>query len=155
MSTATYAGAAVETDAEGFFAEYLRMTSGRQSRGTRVSEQMGTQIGAAQAGAEIEAASAMYIGPLREAMAMVTRGEGVPREHRLRSKRNSAYAAHLALQAVERLFNAAGARAMFADSPLQRYFRDLHGAVAHTALVWDVGMSEYGRFILGADPVQH
>ena len=140
--------------AEGFFAEYVRITSGRQSRGAKVAELMGTQIGAAAAGAEIEAAAAVYIGPLCEAMAMVARGEGVPREHRLRSKRNSAYAARLSLQAVERLFNAAGAGAMFTNSALQRSFRDIHGAAAHTALVWDVGMSEYGRYILGADPVQ-
>ncbi len=141
--------------AEGFFAEYLRITGARRSRGAKVAEQMGTQIIAAHAGAEIEAASNLYLEPLREAMAMVTRGEPVPRHLRLRSKRNSTFAAHLARQAVERLFNAAGATAMFSDNALQHYFRDLHGAVAHTALVWDVGMSEYGRLILGADPLDH
>jgi hypothetical protein len=82
---------------------------------------------------------------------MVARGEPIARERRRHAKRNAAFAARLALGAVERLFNAAGSRVLFEGDALQRQFRDLHAAAAHAALVWDVGMSEYGRSLLGLE----
>lgn len=138
--------------AEGFLAEYVAITGKRQSRGVKVAEQMGAQISLAAAAAEIEAAERMYLAPVQEALRLCERGETVPAAHRLRAKRNAAYAARLALGAVERLFNVAGSRAIFAGNVLQRHFRDIHAAVAHASLIWDVGMSEYGRHMLGLPP---
>ncbi|HEV8016184.1 MAG TPA: hypothetical protein VGP48_11660 [Stellaceae bacterium] len=137
--------------AEGFLADYLAITAKRVARGVQVAEMMGTQIGLAAAAAEIEAAGRMYLAPVQEAMAMVARGEPIPRERRRHAKRNAAFASRLALGAVERLFNAAGSRVLFEGDALQRQFRDLHAAAAHAALVWDVGMSEYGRSLLGLE----
>lgn len=137
--------------AEGFLADYVAMTRRRVARGVKVAELMGTQITLASAAAEIEAAGRMYLGPIREATAMIARGEAVPRERRLHAKRNAAFAARLVLGAVERLFNAAGSRVLFEGDALQRQFRDLHAAVAHAALVWDVGMGEYGKCVLGEE----
>jgi hypothetical protein len=115
----------------------------------KVAEQTGTQISLAVAAAEIEAAAALYMAPVREARAMLKRGETVPAHYRMRGKRNSTYAARTALSAVERLFYAAGSRVLFEGNALQRAYRDLHATATHTGLVWDVGMGEYGQHMLG------
>jgi 3-hydroxy-9,10-secoandrosta-1,3,5(10)-triene-9,17-dione monooxygenase len=135
--------------AEGFLDEYFKYTGPRLSRGTIVAEQMGTQISAGLSAAEVEAASRMYLGSIRETMQTLARGETVSRHDQLRGKRNAAYAAQLALRAVQRLFNAAGGRALYAGNELQRKFRDVHAAAAHHSLVWDNAAAAYGRYALG------
>ena len=63
-------------------------------------------------------------------------------------KRNAAYACQLATNAVQKLFNAAGGRALYTDTVLQRQFRDCFGAAAHHSLVWDGAAAEYGKHVL-------
>jgi 3-hydroxy-9,10-secoandrosta-1,3,5(10)-triene-9,17-dione monooxygenase len=135
--------------AEGFLEEYFKYTGPRLSRGTVVAEQMGTQISAGLSAAEVEAASRMYLGAIRKTMQTLERGETVSRHDQLRGKRNAAYAAQLALRAVQRLFNAAGGRALYAGNELQRKFRDVHAAAAHHSLAWDSAAAAYGRYVLG------
>jgi alkylation response protein AidB-like acyl-CoA dehydrogenase len=137
--------------AEGFLEEYFKYTAARKSRGTVVAELAGTQIGAALAAAEVEAACRMYLGAIRETMQTLERGEKVGRHQAVQGKRNAAYAAQLALQAVQKLFNAAGGRALYLDNELQRKFRDVHAAAAHHSLVWDTAAAAYGRHVLGLD----
>lgn len=150
LATSAFACVAVGI-AEGFLEDYIALTKKRVSRGLQVAEQAGTQISLAVAAAEIEAAAALYIAPVREARAMLERGETVPARYRARGKRNSTYAARTALSAVERLFYAAGSRVLFEGNALQRAYRDLHATATHTGLVWDVGMAEYGRHMLGIE----
>ena len=135
--------------AEGFLQEYFSYTGPRLSRGTVVAEQTGTQITAGLSAAEVEAASRMYLGAIRETMQTLTRGETVSRHNQLQGKRNAAYAAQLALRAVQRLFNAAGGRALYTSNELQRKFRDAHAAAAHHSLVWDSAAAAYGGYVLG------
>jgi 3-hydroxy-9,10-secoandrosta-1,3,5(10)-triene-9,17-dione monooxygenase len=148
LATSAFACVAVGI-AEGFLEEYIALTRKRVSRGIQVAEQTGTQISLAAAAAEIEAAAALYIAPVREARRILERGETVPRQYLLRGKRNSTWAARTALSAVEKLFYAAGARVLFEGNALQRAYRDLHAAAAHAGLVWDAGMSDYGAHMLG------
>lgn len=147
LATSAFACVAVGI-AQGFLADYIALTKKRVSRGLQVAEQAGTQISLAAAAAEIEAASLLYMTPVREARAMLERGETVPADQRMLGKRNSTWAARTALGAVERLFYAAGSRVLFEGNALQRAYRDLHATATHTGLVWDVGMSEYGRHML-------
>jgi 3-hydroxy-9,10-secoandrosta-1,3,5(10)-triene-9,17-dione monooxygenase len=150
LATSAFACVAVGI-AEGFLDEYMAMTRKRVSRGVKVAEQTGTHISLAVASAEIEAAAALYMAPVREARAMLERGETVPAHYRARGKRNSTYAARTALAAVERLFYAAGSRVLFEGNALQRAYRDLHATATHTGLIWDVGMSEYGQHLLESE----
>ncbi|HWE73274.1 MAG TPA: hypothetical protein VG328_08950 [Stellaceae bacterium] len=150
LATSAFACVAVGI-AEGFLADYVAATRKRVSRGIKVAEQTGTQISLAVATAEIEAAGALYMAPVREARAMLERGETVPAHHRMRGKRNSTYAARTALSAVEKLFYASGARVLFEGNAMQRAYRDLQAAASHAGLVWDVGMSDYGRHLLESE----
>jgi 3-hydroxy-9,10-secoandrosta-1,3,5(10)-triene-9,17-dione monooxygenase len=136
--------------AQGFLEEFLKITSPRQSRGNSVATNVAIQASVGQAAAEIEAAERMYLGAIRETMQVLQRNENVSEEMHYQGKRNACFAAQLCLQAVQRLYNIAGGRALFLDSPLQRMFRDCFAAAAHPSLVWESAASEYGRHALGA-----
>ena len=136
--------------AQGFLEEFLKITAPRQSRGNSVSTNVAIQASIGQAAAEIEAAERMYLGAIRETMQVLARNETVSEEMHYQGKRNACFAAQLCLQSVQRLYNIAGGRALFLDSPLQRMFRDCFAAAAHHSLVWETAASEYGRHALGA-----
>ena len=149
VSSSSFVSVAVGV-AEGFLEEYIKYTAPRKSRTTVVAEEMGTQMGIGVAASEIEAAAQMYMGPLRETMQLLERGEPVSKKLNLRGKRNAAYAAQLSIQAVQKLFNAAGGRALYLDNAMQRMFRDCHAAAAHHSLGWDSAAANYGRHLLKA-----
>lgn len=138
--------------AEGLFDEFVKYTRTRQSRGAAVSEQMGTQIGVGSAAAELVAASRVILGAAREAMAVLERGERLTTEQRQRTRLSAAFGAQLTLAAAQRLFNAAGSRALFVDSAMQRYMRDLYAVAAHRGLAWDSSTANYGALMLGIAP---
>jgi 3-hydroxy-9,10-secoandrosta-1,3,5(10)-triene-9,17-dione monooxygenase len=138
--------------AEGLFDEYVNYTKTRQSRGIAVSAQMGTQIATGGSAAELMAAGRLILGAAREAMAVLERGERLTTEQRQRTRLSSAYAAQLTLTAAQRLFNGAGSRALFLDSAMQRYLRDLYAVAAHRGLVWDSSAANYGALLLGQTP---
>jgi len=137
--------------AEGLIEAFYQYTKPRKSRGTPVAALAGTQITAGMSAAEIEAAGRMYLGALREAMAILERGEPFSKLHQVQGKRNCAFAAHLAITAAQRLYNEAGGRVLYTDNDLQRKFRDVHAAAAHHSLNWHTAAEEYGRHVLGID----
>jgi alkylation response protein AidB-like acyl-CoA dehydrogenase len=137
--------------AQGFFDEFCRITAPRTSRGNSVAVNVAIQASVGQAAADIEAADRMYIGAIRETMETLARGEEVSALQHVQGKRNACYAAQLCLQAVQRLYNIAGGRAIFRDSSLQRRFNDCFAAAAHHSLVWETAAAEFGRVVLGVD----
>jgi alkylation response protein AidB-like acyl-CoA dehydrogenase len=137
--------------AEGCLEAFYQYTRPRKSRGTPVAALPGTQITAGISAAEIEAAGRMYLGALRDAMAILARGEPFTKLHQVQGKRNCAFAAHLATTAVQRLYVEAGGRVLYTDNDLQRKFRDVHAAAAHHSLNWHTAAEDYGRFVLGVD----
>jgi alkylation response protein AidB-like acyl-CoA dehydrogenase len=137
--------------AQGFFDEYLRFTRKRVSRGVKMSELAGTQIGVAAAAAEIAAASRLVLGTARDAMRQLERGERLTVEQKNEARLYAAYAARSALHAVQNLFNAAGGRALFIANPMQRHLRDLNAVVAHHALAWDEAAAGRGAELLRGD----
>jgi 3-hydroxy-9,10-secoandrosta-1,3,5(10)-triene-9,17-dione monooxygenase len=69
-------------------------------------------------------------------------------EHRVRYRRNATLAARLALSAVDRLFDLAGAQGLTELSALQRHWRDAH-AIAHHYALAGVAFQNAGRLALG------
>jgi 3-hydroxy-9,10-secoandrosta-1,3,5(10)-triene-9,17-dione monooxygenase len=137
--------------AEGFLTDYLAYTGPRMSRGGAVANFVGTQITAGLASAEIDAASRMYLGAIREAMGALEQGRKVPKLQNVAGKRNAAYAAQLAIRAVQILFNAAGGRALYLSGDLQRKFRDVHAAAAHHSIMWESAAAAWGACALGIE----
>ena len=148
--TATGFAAVAVGIAEGFLANYIEYTRPRKSRGTPVAELMGTQMSVGIASAQIHAAATVYLEAAKQTMLVLERGDEVTPEQKLRAKRDSAFAAQISLEAVTRLFNAAGGRALFETNALQRQYRDLVAAASHHSLDWDSVSAEYGRYALRA-----
>ena len=147
VSAVSYTAVAVGI-AEGFLDNYFRYTGPRRSRGSVVMDDPGIQMSAGLSAAEIEAASRMYMGAIRETMQALERGEEVTKHMGVQGKRNAAYACQLAISGVSRLYNAAGGRALYLDSVLQRQFRDVYAAAAHHSVTWDGAAAAYGKFRL-------
>jgi hypothetical protein len=56
--------------------------------------------------------------------------------------------------AVDRLFEASGARSLYESDAMQRFHRDVHAGAHQTALYWDAVAEAYGRAVLGLPPSQ-
>ncbi len=65
---------------------------------------------------------------------------------------NQAYAVKMCIQAVDRLFEAAGGTSWFESSEMQRLFRDSHMTGAHAYTDYDVCTQILGRELMGLEP---
>ena len=65
---------------------------------------------------------------------------------------NQAYATKMCIQAVDRLFEAAGGNAWFEYNEMQRLFRDSHMTGAHAYTDYDVCAQILGRELMGLEP---
>lgn len=65
---------------------------------------------------------------------------------------NQAYAVKMCIQAVDRLFEAAGGGSWFEGNELQRLFRDSHMTGAHAYTDYDVCAQILGRELMGLEP---
>ena len=149
VSAVTYTAAVVGV-AQGFLDNFYKITTPRKSREKPVAIQPGIQMSVGQAAAEIEAAERMYLGAIRETMETLAKHGKVDPHMHVQGKRNACFAAQLCLNAVQRLFNVAGGRALYEESVLQRQFRDCFAAAAHHSLVWESAAIDYGEYVLGA-----
>jgi resorcinol 4-hydroxylase (FADH2) len=144
--------------AEGALAEFLDMAKVRTTRGAliggnrKMAELATVQLRAAEASACIDAARLMIFRDLAEAYAMAAGGAAVSLDVRLRNRRDQAFAARLAVQAIDALFLAAGGQGLFLDHPLQRFWRDAHAATSHISMNWDSSGSMFGQHMLGLEP---
>jgi len=65
---------------------------------------------------------------------------------------NQGYAVKMCIQAVDRLFEAAGGMAWFESNEMQRLFRDAHMTGAHAYTDYDVCAQILGRELMGLEP---
>jgi len=85
------------------------------------------------AAGEIGAARSELEGTFEALCRLAEAGEPIPLELRTRARFNSANIVKRCVRAVDTLFEASGGRAIFLDSPMQRFFRDIHAMRAHFA----------------------
>ncbi|HYM04821.1 MAG TPA: hypothetical protein VET85_17850, partial [Stellaceae bacterium] len=120
--------------------------------GKTVADFATVQAHIAEAGALVDSAEALALGDCAEAMRFAEAGEVPPMDHKVRWRRDGAFAARLCTQAVGIIFTAAGGGAIYENNPLQRSFRDIHAANAHFGVNWDANAVTYGRVALGLPP---
>ena len=65
---------------------------------------------------------------------------------------NQAYAVKMCIQAVDRLYEAAGGTSWFESNELQRLWRDSHMTGAHAYTDYDVCAQILGRELMGLEP---
>jgi resorcinol 4-hydroxylase (FADH2) len=144
--------------AEGALADFLAMAGERTTRGAvaggnrRMAELTTVQLRLAEASACIDAARLLMFRDLAEAFETAARGEPISMDVRLRNRRDQAFCVRLLVGAIDALFLAAGGQGLFLDQPLQRAWRDAHGAASHISLNWDATGSMYGQYMLGLEP---
>jgi 3-hydroxy-9,10-secoandrosta-1,3,5(10)-triene-9,17-dione monooxygenase len=137
--------------AQGAIDEFTARLRGTSGIG-RTADSVPNQLRLAEASAEVDAARLLHRSDIREMLDKAARGDAFTELDRARYRRDKAFIVKLSIQAVNRIFEAAGARAVMDSDPIQRFHRDAHGASHHAALGWDVAAEQYGQQALGLGP---
>ena len=119
--------------------------------GSRMRDFQVVQLRVGAAGAKIDAARLMLRSDALEVMEIARSGTIPHMETKLRYKRNAAYAAQLATEAVDALHTVTGATGIYNTYPLERIFRDAHALAAHISLNFDAQASTWGLAALGGE----
>ena len=119
--------------------------------GSRMRDFQTVQLRVGAAGARIDAGRQMLRGDALEAMETARSGVMPDLETKLRYRRNAAYVAQLATEAVDLLHTATGATGIYNTYPLERMFRDAHALAAHISLNFDAQAATWGLATLGGD----
>jgi 3-hydroxy-9,10-secoandrosta-1,3,5(10)-triene-9,17-dione monooxygenase len=117
--------------------------------GAKVAEDSSTQAVCARAAGLIDEARLVLERNCGEMMALVRAGQDIGVDRRVRFRYDSSMAVAKSVEAVDLLFTASGGRAIFLDSPILRYFLDVHAARAHYANNPDKPARNFGGVQLG------
>lgn len=115
----------------------------------RLAERSAVQADVARAEAALGAARAYLLERIGSATAAAERGT-ITAAERARLRLAASHATTQAAAVVDRMYEAAGGSAIYASSPLQRCFRDIHAATQHAMVAagsWELA----GRVLLGLD----
>jgi 3-hydroxy-9,10-secoandrosta-1,3,5(10)-triene-9,17-dione monooxygenase len=142
LSLAT-AGVGIAQHAVDYATEHLaHMGVGR----TSATEREAIRHDLAESAAEADAARLMIRRTvIAIEQAAKARIEPAPRELLTLAARDRHFATLYALRAVERLFKAAGSRALFEGNELQRCFRDVHAVASRTTRLGAIGRMSGGE----------
>ncbi|HEU0169570.1 MAG TPA: acyl-CoA dehydrogenase family protein [Chloroflexota bacterium] len=133
--------------ARGFLHEFFDRTSKRRLEAERASEMSGQLLRFARASADVDAARALLIENAHRFSH--TPVDQMSEMDRVKCRRDQAYAATVSREAVNSLFEATSASALFEGSEIQRYWRDTNAAAAHAGLTWDNHGLAWGRASFG------
>jgi 3-hydroxy-9,10-secoandrosta-1,3,5(10)-triene-9,17-dione monooxygenase len=137
--------------ATGAYEAYVGWTRDRvrASTGGKASEDSFNQLRIAEAAAKIDAAVLQIERNIEEELALVTAGEKIPLDLRVRVRRDQVNATGAAITAVDRLFESAGGRALKTGTPIQRFWRDAHAGRVHAINDPEKAQVMFGQFELG------
>lgn len=120
--------------------------------GARISDQVPIQVRLAESEAEVDSALLLARSTIAELMERGLAGDSYSVADRVTWRRNHAYIAKLCVQAVNRVYDAAGGGAIYDRNPMQRFHRDVHAGSHHVGLNWDDNSVLFGRVRLGLEP---
>ncbi len=122
--------------AQGAYTEHVEMQQQRVRAaylGEKASSDPFAAVRIARAGSEIDAAWALLMANIREEQACVERGQKIPLQLRLKTRRDQVLGTQRAIDAIDSLFEASGGRALAEGTYLQRAWRDAHAGRVHAA----------------------
>lgn len=117
--------------------------------GNKAAQDPASQEACARSASALDQVQLVLHRNLGQMMEMTERGERIPVEQRVAWRWDSTEAVSRCVGVVDELFSLCGARALFLDSPMHRYFLDIHGARAHYANRPEASGRNYGRVLLG------
>ena len=138
---------------ESAFAASLELLGGQSEKYTNLKklDRPGLHLRLAESRAELTAAAGLVSETLELLQPWPDIDNTEAQARRARIKFQSAYAFEMCRRAGDRLMAAAGGRAAFDDSALQRAFRDLTMAAKHEMVNFDNSALSYGRSLVGLD----
>ena len=117
----------------------------------RLRENHGTQTRVSQAESLVRSARLFLFDSLERLWTIVTATGDAPMDARAYVRLAASHAVSSAVQAVDLMYTAAGANALYASCPLERTFRDVHAITQHIGVHPRV-METTGRVLLGLEP---
>jgi indole-3-acetate monooxygenase len=114
-------------------------------------ENHGAQIRVSQAESLVRSARLYLFDSLERLWSVVTETGEAPMEARAQVRLAASHAVASAVQAVDLMYTAAGASALYTSSPLERAFRDVHAITQHIGVQPRV-LETTGRVLLGLKP---
>ena len=138
--------------------EFINLCGTRVTRGAvagagnRLSEFFPVQSRLAEASAMADAARLLINRDTAEVERATMQGQPLSVDQRIRNRRDHAFAARLARDAVDTLFSAVGGAGLALDQPIQRMWRDSNAIVRHITLNWDAVSAMVGQHLLGLTP---
>ncbi len=117
--------------------------------GSKVAEEAAAQLVCANAAATIDEVRLVLHRNMDEMMTLTRAGEDIPLERRVAFRHDSSRAVVRCAAAVDDLFTQSGGRAIFRESPMLRWFLDVHAARAHYANNPDKPGRNFGGVLLG------
>ncbi len=110
------------------------------------------QLKISESAAEAEAALRILKANTAEAMAEVAATGTLTIGTRARCRRDQAFATRLCMVAVDRLYTAAGAYAIYEGNSMQQAFRDMHAVAGQVVLNFDAAGKSFSRVMMGRVP---
>jgi 3-hydroxy-9,10-secoandrosta-1,3,5(10)-triene-9,17-dione monooxygenase len=137
--------------AQGAYDAYVEWTKERvrASTGAKAADDSFNQIRISDAAAQLDAAVLQIERNIDEQLEYVARGERIPMALRVRTRRDQVNATGAGINAVDRLFESAGGRALRSGTPIQRFWRDAHAGRVHAINDPEKVRVMYGQFELG------
>ncbi len=120
------------------------------ARHTAMGHMQAHQIAFARADAQVRAARALLHETVRAAFADASAGPELSLELRVRLREANIFAVRSAREAVGLIFEMAGSSAVYRGRPIERAFRDINTAAAHTNYV-DTAYAAIGSYYLTRD----
>jgi len=132
--------------------ELVRIAGGKTPTGSKrlLGERGVVQMQVAQAEAALESSRAWLRATVDEAWATACSSGAIPVAQRAALRLAATEATTRATQAVDLMYDAGGGTSIYATSPLQRCFRDVHVVTQH-AMVASSTYELTGRLLLGLD----
>jgi len=103
------------------------------------------------AAAKLDAVHTWLRNDCVEALELVQANGSVPKSTKLRYKRNCAAGTRIVLEAIDMLYEMAGANGIYDHYVIQRLFRDAHAAAGHFAFSVDAQLPPWGLDALGGE----
>lgn len=144
--------------AQGAIDEFSQMAGVRVTRGAvaggggKLKEFFPVQSRLAEATALLDAARLLIYRDTAEVELMAAAGRKIDVDTRIRNRRDHAFAARMARDAIEAVFANVGGNGMALDQPIQRFWRDGNTIAKHISLNWDAVSSMVGQHMLGLEP---
>jgi hypothetical protein len=107
------------------------------------------QMTVADAAAAIDAATLTMHSGRASAEGLIAKGEPIPQEYVLRTRRDMTHAQHQVQEAVEKLVEVCGARSVYDTDTLASIRRDLLTVLTHNVASRQAAMGAWGKWALG------